>query len=175
MTPARRFILDADVFITAKNAYYAFDICPGYWAALIRQHRQGVVFSITRVRDEIRMGQRTDKLVQWVSHDLPADFFLDVDEQAVVDAYAAIALWVQRNTQFTDGAKAKFASGADGWLVAHAMTHGDVVVTNEQPAPLSRTSIKIPDICTTFSVSYVNTFEFLRMIGVQLKDAGDES
>lgn len=175
MTHPRRFILDADVFITAKNAYYAFDICPGYWTALLREHRQGRVFSITRVRDEIRMGQRTDELVQWVSSEVPAGFFLDVDEQAVVDVYADIALWVQRNTQFTDGAKAKFASGADGWLVAYAMTRGDVVVTNEQPAPLSRTSIKIPDICTTFSVSYVNTFEFLRMIGVQLNDAGDNA
>ena len=30
MTKARTFILDSDVFITAKNAYYAFDICPGW-------------------------------------------------------------------------------------------------------------------------------------------------
>ncbi len=28
MAAERRYILDADVFITAKNRYYAFDICP---------------------------------------------------------------------------------------------------------------------------------------------------
>jgi len=24
------YVLDSDVFIAAKNAYYAFDICPGF-------------------------------------------------------------------------------------------------------------------------------------------------
>ncbi len=32
------FVLDSDVFIAAKNAYYAFDICPGFWDAIIRAH-----------------------------------------------------------------------------------------------------------------------------------------
>ncbi len=26
-----RYLLDANVFIEAKNLYYAFDICPGFW------------------------------------------------------------------------------------------------------------------------------------------------
>lgn len=30
MAAERRYILDADVFITAKNRYYSFDICPGF-------------------------------------------------------------------------------------------------------------------------------------------------
>lgn len=25
------FLLDANVFIEAKNRYYGFDICPGFW------------------------------------------------------------------------------------------------------------------------------------------------
>jgi hypothetical protein len=25
------YILDSDVLITAKNSYYAFDLCPGFW------------------------------------------------------------------------------------------------------------------------------------------------
>lgn len=28
------FLVDADVFIAAKNRYYAFDICPGFWNSL---------------------------------------------------------------------------------------------------------------------------------------------
>ena len=31
MTAPKAFLLDSDVFIAAKNAYYAFDICPGFW------------------------------------------------------------------------------------------------------------------------------------------------
>ena len=29
MSKAPLFLLDSDVFIAAKNAYYAFEICPG--------------------------------------------------------------------------------------------------------------------------------------------------
>ncbi len=25
------YLFDANVFIEAKNRYYAFDICPGFW------------------------------------------------------------------------------------------------------------------------------------------------
>ena len=28
-------LMDADVFISAKNRYYAFDICPGFWDSLV--------------------------------------------------------------------------------------------------------------------------------------------
>ena len=43
MTKTPVFLLDSDVFIAAKNAYYAFDICPGFWTALIRAHQAGKV------------------------------------------------------------------------------------------------------------------------------------
>ena len=26
-----KYLLDSNVFIEAKNRYYAFDICPGFW------------------------------------------------------------------------------------------------------------------------------------------------
>lgn len=33
------YILDSDVFIAAKNTYYAFDICPGFWESIVQAHR----------------------------------------------------------------------------------------------------------------------------------------
>ena len=38
------FILDSDVFIAAKNSYYAFAICPGFWDSLIHYHGTGRVY-----------------------------------------------------------------------------------------------------------------------------------
>lgn len=172
MTGSARFLLDSDVFITAKNAYYAFDIAPGFWDSLLRLHRGGRVFSVSRVRDELRMGRKTEDLYRWVSDVVPEGFFLDVDEQEVTDSFAEIMLWAQRHGQFTDGAKARFATGADGWLVAYARVHGFVVVTNEQPAPGSKTGIKIPDVCDKFGVVYENTFGLLRRLEVRLQDSG---
>ena len=36
MTLPAPLVLDSDVFIAAKNAYYAFDICPGFWKGILR-------------------------------------------------------------------------------------------------------------------------------------------
>jgi len=83
-----KLVLDSDVFITAKNTYYAFDICPGFWKGLLYQHGKGSVFSISRVHDELKMGRKTEDLVLWVDEQVPEEFFFDVDEEAV-GKYAA--------------------------------------------------------------------------------------
>lgn len=162
MTPSTRYVVDADVFITAKKSYYAFDICPGFWKGLIRRHLDGRVLSIDRVRSELLQGRETEGLVQWVKRDPPASFFHSVDEGVIATKYSEIMLWAQRNPRFLDAAKAKFATGADGWLVAFAAVQGAIVVTNEQPAPDSKRDIKLPDVCQQFSVTYCNAFSMLR-------------
>ena len=167
MTKAPVFLLDSDVFIAAKNAYYAFDICPGFWKGLLHQHDQGRVFSISRVRSELLTGRKTEDLVQWVSKQVPDGFFLEVDEDEVTSAYTEIMLWAQRHTGYFDRAKAKFATGADGWLVAYAKVHDAVVITNEQGAPESKTEIKLPDVCAQFKVPDKDTFVMLRELAVR--------
>jgi hypothetical protein len=165
----QRYVVDSDVLITAKNLYYAFDICPGFWKSLVDRYRDGRVFSIDRVRNELLAGRKTEDLVKWVEKDLPESFFLSVDTVEVIDAYTQIMLWVQRNPKYMDFAKAKHATGADGWLVAYAKIHGTIVVTNEQPAPDSRREIKLPDVCAQFGVTYKNTFCMLRELAVQFE------
>ena len=99
--------------------------------------------------------------------DLPAAFFLDSNSADVSSAYAEVMLWVQRNSQYFDRAKAKFATEADGWLVAYSMVNGTVVVTNEQPRPESRNRVLLPDVCTQFEVRYQDTFLMLRELSIQ--------
>jgi hypothetical protein len=43
MNATRIYLMDADVFISAKNLYYAFDICPGFWDSLIHLYGAGHV------------------------------------------------------------------------------------------------------------------------------------
>jgi hypothetical protein len=92
-----RYILDADVFITAKNRYYGFDTCPGFWASIIHYHRAERLYSIDRVRSELLAGQ---------------------------------------------------------------------------PAPESKTEIKLPDVCMQFQVGYVDTFRMLNDLAVRFEWAG---
>ncbi len=172
MTKAPIFLLDSDVFIAAKNAYYAFDICPGFWEGLLQVHERGKIHSIDRVRSELLAGRREEDLVQWVKKEVPKAFFHDSNADAVSSAYAEVMLWVQRNPQYFDRAKAKFATEADGWLVAYSMVHGTMVVTNEQPRPDSRNRVLLPDVCDQFNVRYKDTFLMLKEVGLRFRLAG---
>ncbi|HBP53864.1 MAG TPA: DUF4411 domain-containing protein [Synechococcus sp. UBA8638] len=167
MNPTSNYLIDSDVLITAKNRYYAFSICPGFWKSVLDHHSRGHLHSIDRVRQELLKGRRDDDLVQWVGQSVPADFFLPSDGGEVIAAYEKVISWVNRHKQYREEAKAKFASDADGWLVAHGMATGKTVVTLEQSSPKSRTAIKLPDVCHAFSVPCDNTFAMLHRLGVQ--------
>jgi hypothetical protein len=95
---------------------------------------------------------------------MPGDWGYHSHEQAFP---SQIMLWTQRNTQYTAPAKAKFATEADGWLVAYASAHRHTVVTNEQPRPESKNRILLPDVCAQFNVPYLNTFEMLKQLAVR--------
>ncbi len=167
MSSTPGYLIDSDVLITAKNRYYAFPICPGFWDSVLRGHSLGHIHSIDQVKEELLRGRADDDLVQWVGQSVPAGFFLSSDVEEVTDAFTRVMLWVTRHAQYYDEAKAKFASGADGWLVAHGMTNGKTVVTNEQPRPAARSQIKLPDVCNAFNVDFADTFAMLHTLGVR--------
>ena len=138
MSDEPKFLVDSDVLITAKNSYYAFDFCPGFWEAVLNGYTDHRVGSIDRIRNELLNGTPEDPLVEWVEETVPGNFFYSSTEPEVVRVFESIMLWVQQHPQYSDPAKAKFASGADGWLVAYAKVHKNVLVTLEQPAPESK-------------------------------------
>lgn len=51
------YILDSNVFMEAHNRYYAFDIAPGFWDALIGHAETGRIISIDRVKKELDKGE----------------------------------------------------------------------------------------------------------------------
>lgn len=160
-----RYLVDANVLMEAHRHYYTFDLCPGFWECVVWHHKQGVMSSIDRVKDEIEDGK--DALSHWVKRSCPASFFVATTDRKVADSYGKIIVWTQSQKQYKPEAQAKFASAADGWLVAHAREHGFVVVTQEAPAPESRSEIKLPDVCNSFGLPYLGTFEMLKELKVR--------
>jgi len=165
-----RFLLDANAFIEPRDRYYAYDICPGYWTALVRLHRAGSVGSIDRVRSELvpEKKEKWDEIAQWIDRDLPDTFFKKTEDRAVIDRFQEMVNWAYGEPQFADAAKAEFASVADGWLVAYAAENGLTLVTHEEYNPDVKRRIPIPNVCEEFEVDYVSTFEMLRSLGVKL-------
>jgi Domain of unknown function (DUF4411) len=50
------YLLDANVFIQAKNLHYGFDFCPAFWDWVEAANRSQSVFSIEKVGDELLSG-----------------------------------------------------------------------------------------------------------------------
>lgn len=158
-----KYLLDANTFIEAKDRYYGFDICPGYWSSLLVQHDARRLFSIDRIADELN--EQDDTVKQWIENEVPDTFFKKTEDQAVIDKFQQLVNWVYSQPQFTDAARHEFASVADGWVIAYAAVNGLTVVTHEQFAPEARRKVPIPNVCVEFEVEYVDTFSMLRELG----------
>ena len=160
-----KYLLDSNVLITAHRSYYAFDLCPGFWEAVKAGHAAGKIFSTRRVLDELRRG--ADALVDWVDNQLPEAFFVDDSSASVISEYAPMMQWVQ-SRDFHPAAKTKFASDADGWLVATARSGGYVLVTHEtRNNAMAR--VPMPNVCDQFGARYCNTFEMLRALAYSFR------
>lgn len=153
MSGSKRFLLDANPFIEAKNRYYGFGLCPRFWKALIAQHNNDRVFSIDRVFDELI--DEGDQLSDWAKDTAPATFFKKTQDHAVIDMFQKMLAWVSAQPQFTSAAKAEFASVADGWAMAYAKVNGFTIVTHEEFAPLAQKKVPMPNVCLEFDVEYV--------------------
>jgi len=165
MSGGKRYALDANVFIQAHQTYYGFDICPGFWLALVRQLEMKRVCSIDKIKTELLAGK--DQLSEWVKEVAPATFFKGTADVTVSGAFRDMVNWVQSESQFTPQAKAEFSSVADGWVVAYAKANSLVVVTHEEFAPDAKKKVPIPNVCVEFEVEHLNTFEMLRDLKVK--------
>ena len=167
MSVLSKYVLDANVFIQAARAYYAFDLAPAFWQALFDYASNGRLLSIDRVKEEIEQGK--DELAKWASGTFHK-WFASTNENDVLQAYGGIMQWAQAQPQYSAAAKAEFADvkNADAWLVAYAQAKGYVVVTLEQPAPNAQRTIPIPNVCQAFSIPFIDSFAMLRALGVKL-------
>lgn len=160
-----KYLLDANVFIEAKNRYYGFEICPGFWTSLVDLNKAKRVFCIDRIRDELVA--QNDDIKDWVEDRAPDTFFKQTQDQAVFDSFQAMVSWVYDQPQFIQAAQTEFANVADGWLLAYAHANGLTVVTQEEFAPQAKRKVPMPNLCLEFDIDYVNTFEMLSDLKVK--------
>lgn len=155
------YLLDANVFIEAKNRFYGFDFCPAFWDWIDQAHAAGRVFSIEKVADEIVGGG--DDLAAWAQQRNPG-FFLRPDAPVVASLQAASA-WAATGG-YDQAAVSTFLQVADYYLVAHAHAHGHVVVTHEVVTHSTK-RIKIPNACIALGTKCMTPFEMLRVEGAR--------
>ena len=150
------YLLDANVFIQAKNLHYGLDFCPAFWDWLIAGNAAKQVFSIEKVGDEILGGG--DQLADWAA-DRGSDFFLKPDAKLLA-ALSAVSAWAT-SQNYEPAAVNTFLLVADYYLVGHALAHGHTVVTHEI-ASTSTKKIKIPDACIGLGIKHMTPYDMLR-------------
>ena len=151
------YLLDANVFIQAKNLHYGFDFCPAFWDWLIAENAAGKVLSIEKVGAELEAG--ADDLSSW-ARDRGRLFFVPPDPP-LLEALASVSAWIT-SQQFDPAAVSTFLQVADYYLIAQALARKYTVVTHEVPSNSVR-KIKIPNVCVGLGIRFVTPYEMLRI------------
>jgi hypothetical protein len=151
------YLLDANVFIQAKNLHYGLDFCPAFWDWLIAHNTAGQVFSIEKVGDELRAG--ADELTKWATG-RDSGFFLKPDA-VMLPALGRVSAWAT-SQHYEPAAINTFLQIADYYLVAYALAHGYTVITHEIASATTK-KIKIPDACIGLNIKCMTPFEMLRL------------
>jgi hypothetical protein len=150
------YLLDANVFIQAKNLHYGLDFCPAFWVWLVAENQAENVFSIEKIADEIHAGN--DELSSW-ARDRDPGFFLKPDQE-MLPALGMVSAWAATQG-YDQAAVSTFLQVADYYLVAHALAHGHTIVTHEVAAATTK-RIKIPNACIGLGIKCMTPFEMLR-------------
>src|SRR6266498_4090850 len=78
MSPVVEYWLDSNVFITAKNGPYGFDIAPGFWTFLDQKVVKHAIGSSSIIYDELVMDSNDD-LATWVRQRKDSGLFIAPD------------------------------------------------------------------------------------------------
>lgn len=159
------YVIDANVFIDAKNRHYGLDFVPGFWDWLVEQHANGTLCSIADIKRELDAGQ--DELSVWATAN--SAMFVPLDP-SVQPSMQQLSAWANSGS-FTGAAINTFLGGADYPLVAYSHAHSHTVVTHERSRPNAKSRILIPDACTALGVACVDPFTMLRTEGAKFVKA----
>lgn len=167
---AGEYLVDTNVFITAKNDFYAFDLTPGFWAKMKEQILKGRCCVIDAVDMEIRDGKE-EELVQWwleIRKTYPDIIKRAKEDEEVFFCYKGIAEMVYKDPVFAAREKARFLSRGDPWIIAAAKTWNMNLVTMEKMAGSGAKKVKIPDVCQRIGVTYMTPYDMMRNLGIKL-------
>ena len=155
------YLIDSNVFMQAANSYYAFDLVPAFWTWV--EGKLGTdLFTIEPVKEEVLA--QNDALATWFKSVDDPSWVLDVESDGIQLQMPVITQHCVDYGYKLNGIS-KFLSGADPWVIACAREMNWNVVTHEEPNPMTKKRVKIPDVCASLGVKHVTGFKMLRDLG----------
>lgn len=150
------------MLIEGVKGPYGFDIAPRFWAILDELIADDRISCPLLVYDELQKVQ--DDLHAWAKERRKTGLFVE-PSLTVQRRFQEIVEYV--SARYPDNqSRQRFLDRADPWLIAHAMSRDGSVVTLEAKAPDTSLKVKIPNVCSHFNVTCMNTYQMLRELGV---------
>jgi hypothetical protein len=161
------YVVDSNFFIQAHRATYPLDIAKSFWLKVHELAQSGTIISIDKVKKELF--DKNDDLEDWCKNNLPSDFFYD--SSTAMNQYSQISSWAtSKSDHYLPNAINEFldVDEADAFLVAYVLedVQNRILVTHEVSDPRRRNKIKMPEPCNHFGVTYMNTIEMFRELGI---------
>lgn len=162
-----KYLFDANIFIQSHNLHYHPSFCEKFWDWINDGHQAGIFYSIDKIKTElVKPSNSDDELsVRLREEKLPPSFFVaSLPDSDTAVAYRKLMQWLSNNKQYSSAAVEEFQSHtvADPFLVATAMAHDYVIVTQEKGGNGSPKRVKIPDAATQNGVKCINIHDLLR-------------
>ena len=160
------YIVDSNFFIQAHRVIYPLDVAISFWDKVTQLAENESIVSIDKVKNEIY--RNDDELKIWCQNNLPNNFFKDSTE--LVDEYRIVINWaMSRRDHYLAKAINEFldANEADAWIIAYGIKNNCTITTYEKSEPRGKKKIKIPEPCDSLGVSYLDTIEMFRHLGVK--------
>ena len=160
------YVVDSNFFIQAHRIIYPLDVAISFWNKVALLAQNGQIVSIDKVKNELY--QNDDELKSWCENNLPENFFKDSTE--LIPEYSQVVTWaMSKNKHYLQKALEEFldADEADAWLVAYGLKYNCPITTYEKSQPEKKRKIKIPEPCNSLGVSYMDTIEMFRQLGIQ--------
>ena len=154
-----RYSLDTNVFITAWNEYYHYEVCMGCWDCLHILAKNDVIFCSEIVRDEI--AKKDDSLNRWLKG-VESDMVKSSESETIQNSIIEIL------KEYPEVGEKKWASEADVWVLAHAIEAKATVVTKEMPVDeMNSKRKKLPNLCNEKNIRWIDDFTFIREVGIR--------
>lgn len=173
-----KYWLDANIFITAKNSIYAFEINNSLWNWLDIQLKAKNVASPSRVYQEIMDFKKDDPLKKWAKARKDMGLCVEPSKQvsrclSQIADYVFTATVVKKKTnqpelRYKTAQANVFSRGADAFVIAHAMEDRGTVVTFETDRHPDSERIRIPDICHHFNIPCIDLRQLLVIFKAKL-------
>lgn len=158
---ANLYLLDASVAIDAHQLYYPMDRVPQFWDWLLRHAREGRIKMPDEIHAEI--AGNDEQLIDWMNANKNDLILTDQGYQGRVDEVVKLYAPDINDAELEQ-------MGADPFLIAAALHLSAVVTTREVSKPKrQRGNRKIPDVCDSANVRWINDHQLIREPGLNFR------